>query len=73
MGKSIKRAGRASIELVKGSVILGVGSSIAIQSGGSAAGLSAAASFMPTMGVAIGGGLVVGQLRKLQKVSKRKG
>ena len=63
--------------LVKGAVILGVGGSVIAGVGGSTAasagaGVTAAASFLPVAGTAIGGGIVIRQLKKLQKVRKRR-
>lgn len=63
--------------LVKGAVILGVGGSVIAGVGGSTAasagaGVTAAASFLPIAGTALGAGVVVGQLRKLEKQTKRR-
>ena len=63
--------------LVKGTIILGVGGSVIAGVGGSTAasagaGITAAASFLPVAGTAIGGGLVVRQLKRLEKQTKRK-
>ncbi len=62
---------KPAVGLTVGGSILGLGAGIAISAGGSGAGLSAAAGFLPTMGTAIGGGLVIGQVRKLQKQTKK--
>ena len=61
--------------LVGGAVTLGVGGSIVGAIPGTTAataggGLTAAASFMSPIGATIGGGLVVGQLRKTNKQVK---
>ena len=68
---------RATLGLVGGSVILSTGSSIVGSVGGSTAasaqaGLGAAAGFLSPIGATVGAGLTVQQLRKLQKVSKRR-
>ena len=63
---------RPAMGLVGGAAILGIGSTVAVKAGGSAAGMSAAASFLPPMGTAVGAGLTVMQLRKLEKQTKRK-
>ncbi len=68
---------RPAMGIVSGGVILGVGSSVVGGVGGSTAassqaGLGAAAGFLPPMGATVGAGLTVQQLRKLQKVSKRR-
>ena len=60
-------------QLVGGAVILGAGASVATGVGGSTGGITAAASFMPVIGMGVGAGLTVRQLRKLEKQTKRKG
>ena len=68
---------RASKGIVVGSAVLGFGGSVVGGVGGSTAassqaGLGAAAGFLPIGGTTIGGGLVVGQLRKLNKQVKHR-
>ncbi len=74
MAKKKKDIGfvEGGIELSKGAVVLGVGADVAVKAGGNPAGLTTMSSFMPAMGSAMGAGLVVGQLKKLSKSSKRK-
>ncbi len=78
MAKKKKDLGIAkpAMGLVGGAAILGVGGSVVGAIPGTTAataggGLTAAAGFMPLMGTAMGAGLTVQQLRKLQKVSKK--
>ena len=78
MKKKKKDMGMAgpAMGMVTGGVVLGVGSQVVSGVGGSTAasaggGLVTAASFMPTMGVAIGAGLTLEQVKKLQKKGKR--
>ena len=64
-------------DFIIGSSILGVGGSVIAGVPGATAakageGILAASSLLPTMGVALGGGLVIGQLRNLEKSTKRK-
>lgn len=63
---------RPAMGLVKGGVVLGVGSSVVTAAGGSAAGMTTMAGFMPAMGVAIGGGIALQQVRRLQKQTRRR-
>ncbi len=63
---------KPALGLTVGATILGVGAGVAVKAGGSGAGLSAAAGFLPTMGTAVGAGLTIGQLRRLEKQTKRK-
>ncbi len=63
---------KPALGLTVGATILGVGAGVAVKAGGSGAGLSAAAGFLPTMGTAVGAGLTIVQLRKLEKQTKRK-
>ena len=63
---------RPSRDLVVGASILGVGATVVSRVGGPTAGISAAASFLPVIGVTVGGGLALRQLRKLQGQTKRK-
>ncbi len=72
---------RASKGIVVGSAVLGFGGSVVGAASGpvggstaasSQAGLGAAAGFLPIVGTTIGGGLVVGQLRKLNKQVKHR-
>ncbi len=68
---------QASTSLVGGAVILGAGGAVVGAIPGTTAataggGISAVAGFLPTMGTALGAGLTVQQLRKLQKVSKKR-
>lgn len=79
MAKKKKDSGMAkpALGLVSGVVILGAGSSMVSGIGGptagyAGAGLTSAASFMPPMGAAVGAGLTVQQLKKLQKQTKQK-
>ena len=60
-----------AIALTVGGSILGLGAGLTVAAGGSAAGLTAAAGFLPITGTAIGGGIVIGQLRKLQTKTRR--
>ncbi len=62
----------ASRDIVIGGSILGVGASVVARTGGSGAGISAAASFLPVMGATIGGGLALRHLQRLQGTKKRK-
>ena len=62
---------QATIGLVGGSVILSTGSSVVQKTGGSAAGLTAAAGFMPAMGTAMGAGMTLMQLKKLERLKRR--
>ncbi len=68
---------KPAMSLVGGATILGVGGAVVTGVGGPTAGaagggLTAAASFLPPIGAAIGAGLTVQQLKKLQKTAKRK-
>jgi len=63
---------RPARDLVIGGSVLGIGATIVARTGGSAAGLSAAASFLPVVGVTVGSGLALRQLRRLQSQEKRK-
>lgn len=56
----------ASRDIVVGGSILGIGATIVARTGGPTAGISAAASFLPVIGVTVGGGLALQQLRRLQ-------
>ena len=63
--------------LVGGAVILGAGGSVVGAIPGTTAataggGLTAMASFMPVAGTAIGAGLTIQQLKKLEKQTKRR-
>lgn len=58
---------KPALGMVAGATILGVGGSVAVSAGGSGAGMSAMAGYMPAMGTTIGAGLTIQQLRKLQK------
>ncbi len=62
----------ASRDIVVGGSVLGIGATIVARTGGPTAGISAAASFLPVMGVTIGGGLALKQLRKMQAQDKRR-
>ena len=74
MAKKRKELGmvKPALALTGASVALGVGSQVTVAAGGSAAGLGAMAGFMPAAGAAMGAGVVVGQLRKLEKAGKVK-
>ena len=79
MAKKRKEMGlkQASMGLVGGATILGVGGAVVGAIPGTTAataggGITAAASFLPTIGVAVGAGLTLQQLRKLEKVSKKR-
>ena len=68
---------QATTGIVGGAVVLGVGGSVVGAIPGTTAataggGITAAASFMPTMGAAMGAGMTMQQLRKLQRVSKKR-
>jgi len=63
---------KPALQITGGAVILGVGSSVATGVGGSAVGLTTMASFMPAMGAAVGGGIVLEQTRKLQPKKRRR-
>lgn len=67
---------KPALQMTGGAVILGVGSSVATGTGtvgtAAAGGLTTMASFMPAMGAAVGGGLVLNQVKKLEKVNKRR-
>ena len=63
---------RPAGSLVVGASVLGVGATVVSKVGGPTAGISAAASFLPVIGVTIGGGAALRQLRKLQNPRKRK-
>ncbi len=63
---------RPALGLVAGATILGVGGTVIAGVGGSTAasagaGVTAVASFLPVAGTVIGGGIVIGQLRGLQR------
>ncbi len=63
---------RPALGLVAGATILGVGGSVVVGVGGptaasAGAGLTAAASFLPPLGVVVGSGIVVRGLRGLQE------
>ena len=70
-----KRKGR-EVEAVVGltgvGVGLGVGSSVVAKAGGSAAGLGAAATFMPAVGTLLGGGMVIRRMGGLTKVVRKR-
>ncbi len=79
MAKKRKEMGlkQATTGLVGGAVVLGAGGVVVGAIPGTTAataagGITAAASFMPVMGTAMGVGLTVQQLRKLEKVSKKR-
>jgi len=59
-------------DIVVGASILGIGATVVARTGGPTAGISAAASFLPVIGVTVGGGLALRQLRSLQQQTKRK-
>lgn len=59
-------------DIVIGGTILGVGATIVGRVGGPTGGISAAASFLPVIGVTVGGGLALRQLRRLQSQEGRK-
>ena len=68
---------KPALALTGGAVVHGIGSSVVGGVGGSTAGaagggLVAAASFLPPIGAAIGAGLTIQQLQKLEKQVKRK-
>ena len=68
---------KPALALTGGAVVLGIGGSVVGGVGGSTAGaagggLVAAASFLPPIGAAIGAGLTIQQLQKLEKQVKRK-
>jgi len=63
--------GGASRDIVVGGSVLGIGATVVARVGGSTAGaagagLSVAASFLPIVGVTVGSGVALQQLRKLQ-------
>jgi len=70
MAKRKKKEGlgfaRPTRDLVVGASVLGIGATVVSRTGGSTAGISAAASFLPVLGVTVGGGLALRQLRRLQ-------
>lgn len=76
MAKDNKRQGigirTASRDIVIGGSILGIGATVVARTGGPTAGISAAASFLPAIGVTVGGGLALRQLRLLQNQDKRR-
>ena len=59
-------------DIVIGGSILGIGATVVAKTSGPTAGISAAASFLPVIGVTVGGGLALKQLRRLQGQEKRK-
>ncbi len=63
---------RASKGIVVGSAVLGFGSSVVSGVGGSTAGLTAAASFLPPISATVGAGLTLRQLERLKKASKQR-
>ena len=63
---------RPARDIVVGGSILGIGATVVARTGGPTAGISAAASFLPVVGVTVGGGLALRQLRNLQGQTKRK-
>lgn len=72
MAKKKKELGmvKPALAMTGASVVLGVGSQVAVGSGGSAAGIGAMSGFLPIAGSAMGAGVVVGQLRKLEEAGK---
>jgi len=58
--------------LVVGATILGFGAQTATKAGGSGAGISAAAGFLPALGTTIGAGLTLGAVRNLEPERRRK-
>lgn len=56
-----------AISMVGGATILGIGGQAAVSAGGSGAGMTVMAGYLPAMGTAIGAGLTIKQLRKLKK------
>ena len=69
--KKLKKARKASVELIKTSTILGVGAGVVTQAGGDAAGVGKFASYMPTIGSVLGAGTALDLLKEV-KVKKRK-
>lgn len=68
---------KPSTGLVSGAVILGAGGMVVGAIPGTTAataggGITAAASYMPMMGGVMGAGMTLQEVRKLQKVSKKK-
>lgn len=63
---------KPAMGLVGGSVMFGLGGSIAETGGFPAAGITAGARFLPAAGAAVGAGMAMGQVKKLQKLTKRK-
>ena len=63
---------KPAMGLVKGGVVLGVGGSVISSVGGNAAGVSTMAGFMPAMGAAMGGGIALQQVRKIQKQTRKR-
>ncbi len=68
---------RPAMGLIGGGIALGLGSSIVGSVGGSTAasaqgGLTTAASFLPIAGTAVGAGLTIRQLKKLEKMQERR-
>ena len=61
-----------TIGIVSGATILGIGGSAAVKAGGSAAGMTAMSSFLPSIGGVMGAGLTLRQVKKLEKVSKKR-
>jgi len=59
-------------DIVIGGSILGIGATVVARVDGPTGGISAAASFLPVIGVTVGGGLALRQLRRLQRQAKRK-
>jgi len=67
-----RRAVRAAAGLTVTAVSIGVGSSVVSKAGGSPSGLAALSSFQPVLGATVGAGLVIGELRELNKRKKRR-
>ena len=59
-------------DIVIGGSIMGIGVAVVSRVGGPTGGISAAASFLPLVGITVGSGLALRQLRKLQGQERRK-
>ena len=62
--KNLKEIGQFAI----GNVMLGIGSTVAVKAGGSAAGMEGMSKMMPAMGTVMGAGMVMDYLPKKKKI-----
>lgn len=67
-----KKLMRTAKGLIVGGTILGVGSSVVGSAGGNPQALATFSGMMPSVASASGGGIVIGELGNLSRVSRRK-